>query len=65
MSTKQKILIAIAYLSLHNLKVNKQRVSNYTGLSWVTVHRYFDDLYNEFMLVDIDRYNKKYKEVKK
>lgn len=59
--TKYKILIAIAYLSLHNLKVNKCRVSNYTRLSWVTVNKYFDDLYSDFLLEDISNFQSKYK----
>ena len=60
--TKEKVLVAIAYLSLHGLEVNKNRVANYTGLTWLTVHRYFDDLYSLFLLEDIERFENQYKE---
>ena len=60
MDTKQKILIAIAYLSLHGLKVNKRRVSQYTDLSWLTVHRHFEKLYEDFKLKDINRFISSY-----
>lgn len=60
MSTKQKILTAIAYLSLHGLKVNKRRVSQYTNLSWLTVHRHLEKLYEDFKLKDIEHFNKSY-----
>ena len=59
--TRMKILVAIAYLSMHNLTVNKQKVSNYTGLSWITVSRYFDEMYDLFLLDDINQFKKKYK----
>ena len=60
MTTKEKILIAIAYLTLHNIKVNKRRVAIYANLSWLTVHRHFANLYEDFKLKDIKRFKSSY-----
>ena len=59
--TMNKILIAIAYLSLHGISINKQRISNYTGLSWITVSKYYDEIYSLFLLSDIDNFKSNYK----
>lgn len=61
-NTKQKILIAIAYLSLHDYKVNKNKVAQFTNLSWSTVSKYFNDLYDDFMLSDIKHFKNKLNE---
>ncbi len=59
--TLKKILLAISWLSLHGMKVNKKRVQRYTGLSWLTVHRYFEDvLPSMFLLEDIQRFDQSY-----
>ena len=59
--TKEKIMIAIVYLYTHGIKINKKRISAYTGFSWPTVHKYLDEIFPEyFLLDDIAKYNDLY-----
>lgn len=60
--TLQKILIAISWLSLRGFEVNKKRVQNYSGLSYVTVCKYFDSvLPSLFLLENASNFNNAYK----
>ena len=56
--TLDKILLAIAWLSLRNLPVNKKSVSNYSNLDWKTVSLYFEDvLPSMFLIKDAENFN--------
>lgn len=60
--TLQKILIAISWLSLNGFEVNKKRVQHYSGLSYVTVCKYFDNvLPSLFLLENASNFNGAYK----
>jgi len=50
--TLKKILLAIAWLNYKNLEVNKKRVARYTGISYVTVNRYFEEVLPSLFLLD-------------
>jgi len=54
------ILIAIAWLTQNGISVNKQRISTYTGYSWITVHKHYKDLAEHFLIENRKRFERRY-----
>jgi len=58
--TLQRILVAISWLSFHGMEVNKKRVQRYTGLSYPTVIKYFNEIPSLFLIDSSKRFDESY-----